>query len=90
MRGSGGAVRWLLTPEEYYEYEVKHILNTTLPLLDEDTTDTLRYHWVETAWLPMWLADGDADAKLALLKRVVQSGKVEILGGASVMRLAGG
>ncbi len=53
--------------------------------LDQDATGTLRYHWVETAWLPMWLAEGDAVAKTAMLNRLLAAGKLEILGGGWVM-----
>lgn len=74
--------RWLLTPPEYAAYEVFHILDSALNLVAQDRTGQLKYHWAETAWLPMWLETGNADAKLALLQRLLQSGQLEILGGA--------
>lgn len=73
---------WLLTPDEYFNYEVIHILDTAMATLDEDASALLRYHWVEVKWLPMWLAAGDGEAKLAKLQRLVNSGRLEILGGA--------
>ena len=70
---------WLRTPVEYFDYEVVHILDTTMAALDADTS--LRFHWAETAWLQMWLDVGDAADKVALLKRLIGRGQLEILGG---------
>jgi hypothetical protein len=74
------ARRWLRTPLEYFDYEVSHILDTSMAAVDAD--ESLRFHWAETAWLPLWLNQGDADAKLALLRRLLSQKRLEILGGA--------
>ncbi len=47
-------------------------------MLQADTTGKLRFNWAETAWLPMWLAEGDGKAKAALLQQLVAQGKLEV------------
>lgn len=69
---------WILTPPEYYEREVRLILDSTTRILAEDTTKTLRFNWAETAWLPMWLADDVNGTKRALLRQLTEDGMLEV------------
>jgi hypothetical protein len=52
-----------------YTPQVSHILDTMTATLDADPA--LRFHWAETAWLQLWLLQGDADTKVALLQKLL-------------------
>ena len=72
-------VGWLLTPQQYFDYEVSHILDTVTEQLQAHPE--LKFHWAETAWLPMWLDAGNAEQKINTLSSLYARGQLEFLGG---------
>lgn len=70
---------WILTPPEYYEYEVRHILDTVTTALAEDAN--LRFNWAETLWLDTWFRDARYADRARQFRALVAQGRVDIAGG---------
>ena len=72
------------TVDEYYETQVRHVLNSILDALQDD--DHRRFLWSETVFLMLWWKDPRTTWKdKHRLHRLIQSGKVELVNGGWVM-----
>ena len=70
-------VGWLQTVDGYYNSSTHNILNNIYGLLNSDSE--LRFSWAESAYLNMWLLE--YPEKKEGFKQLVQSGRIEIIGG---------
>lgn len=73
---------WKLTVEEYYERQSRHILDTIVESLSQDSRR--KFIWEEMSYLERWWRDS-SDSKRQDFKKLVQNGQLEIVGGGWVM-----
>jgi len=72
------------TLDEYYETEVRNVLNSIMVALPEDPTR--RFVWAETVFLSMWWHDTrTTPAQRATFRSVVDSSQLELVCGGWVM-----
>ncbi|CAI9109572.1 OLC1v1009416C1 [Oldenlandia corymbosa var. corymbosa] len=73
---------WLLTVEEYYNRQSKHILDTIVDTLSKD--NRRKFIWEEMSYLERWWRDA-SDSKRESFISLVKNGQLEIVGGGWVM-----
>ena len=70
-------VGWGLTVDGYYVERTRYVLNNIFDMLNSDPL--LKFSWAESAFLSMWLLE--YPEKKEGFKQLVQSGRIEIVGG---------
>ncbi|XP_023529523.1 alpha-mannosidase 2-like [Cucurbita pepo subsp. pepo] len=73
---------WLLTVDEYYEKQTRHILDTIVEALSQDSRR--KFIWEEMSYLEKWWRDA-SDEKRESFVTLVKNGQLEIVGGGWVM-----
>ncbi|KAJ4972798.1 hypothetical protein NE237_005972 [Protea cynaroides] len=73
---------WKLTVEEYYVKQSRHILDTIVDTLSQDSRR--KFIWEEMSYLERWWRDS-SDAKREAIRNLVKNGQLEIVGGGWVM-----
>ncbi|XP_068642392.1 alpha-mannosidase 2 [Aristolochia californica] len=73
---------WKMTVEEYYNFQSKHILDTIVESLSEDTRR--KFIWEEMSYLERWWRDASESKRENFIK-LVKNGQLEIVGGGWVM-----
>jgi len=69
-------VGWILTPTQYYEREVKNILDTTIPVLLKDSNK--RFIYVEMYYFHRWWNEQNATMK-EQVRGLVKEGRFEFI-----------
>ena len=69
---------WLSTMEEYYQKEVKSIINTLIPALESHPDR--RFVWVEISYLNRWWIESSKDDQQRFVN-LVKSGQIELVMG---------
>eukprot|EP01117_Protostelium_nocturnum_P002404 TRINITY_DN1308_c0_g1_i1.p1 TRINITY_DN1308_c0_g1~~TRINITY_DN1308_c0_g1_i1.p1 ORF type:complete len:1186 (+),score=397.13 TRINITY_DN1308_c0_g1_i1:18-3575(+) len=72
---------WLMTDREYYDRDVKHILNGVFDILKSDPTK--RFNWAEISFFDMWWVEQSDETK-EQFKKLVKNGQLEFIGGGIV------
>ena len=73
---------WLKTFEQYYQKEVRTILNLTVEYLTK--WPDLKFIWSEMSFLERYWQDANTNERQQL-RRIVKSGQLELTGGSWVM-----
>lgn len=74
----------LQTPEGYFQFEVRSILNNVVTALTADASKT--FVWEESFFLQRWWRDANTtDAQRAQWKALLESGRLELIGGGWTM-----
>jgi hypothetical protein len=71
---------WIKTMEQYYDTQVRYILNTVVTALDVDPRRT--FIWAEVCFLEKWWSDSrTTDEHRQAFRRIVNTGQFEIVSG---------
>jgi len=73
---------WRLTLEEYYEQQVRFILDNSIQSLQRDSRR--KFIWVETSYFSIWFKQQNGTVRDAL-KHLVDAGQLEFVHGGWVM-----
>jgi alpha-mannosidase II len=74
---------WLLTFEDYFKYNTKHILDAVVVTLTENSNRT--FIWSEISYLALWWKSASKDMRKKLKYLVTQTKQLEIVTGGWVM-----